>query len=266
MAWKIAIANQKGGVGKTTTSVNLGAALALAGRRTLLVDLDPQANATLGLGCTGNDVKRSVYDAIVEQQVRADMILAGRVPNLDLLPANIALAGGEVELVGLEDRDLRLHRALATVENEYDYVLIDCPPSLALLTINGLTAADSVLIPVQCEYFAIEGLSRLLETIEIVRRTGNPCLEIDGVLLTMYSPRLNLAQQVVQGVRAYFGEKVYRTIVPRSVRLAEAPSFGQSILQYDRGSPAAQAYEALAGEILEHSNSREATLEPQGIG
>jgi len=263
MARKIAVANQKGGVGKTTTSVNLGAALALAGQRTLLVDLDPQAHASLGLGCTRDDVKSSVYEAIVEQVIPADAIIAQRLPNLDLLPSGIALAGAEVELIDLPDRDRRLRRALETVNGNYAYVLIDCAPSLAVLTISGLVAADSVLIPVQCEYYAIEGLSRLLETINLVRQTGNPCLEIEGVLLTMFSPRLNLAQQVVQEVRNYFGDKVFNTVIPRSVRLAEAPSYGQSILQYDRSSPAAQAYEALGREIMSRAPAKEMMLESQ---
>ena len=210
----------------------------------------------LGLGWDKAEVKQSVYDAIVEQKVTPEMILDGRLPNLDLLPANIALAGGECELVGMAERDLRLRRALATVEDNYRHVLIDCPPSLALLTVNGLTAADSVLIAVQCEYYAIEGLSRLLETINLVRQTSNPPLEIEGVLLTMYTPRLNLAQQVVQEMRGYFGDKVFNTVIPRSVRLAEAPSFGQTIFQYDRNSPAAFAYQALGREILSHDSGR----------
>lgn len=250
MARKIAVANQKGGVGKTTTSINLAAGIALTGRRVLLIDLDPQAHATLGLGIDKKEVRLSVYDAIVQQQVTSEMLVNGRVANLDILPAGIALAGGEVELVGLDDRNTRLRQALSPVEDAYSHIIIDCPPSLALLTINGLTAADSVLIPVQCEYYAIEGLSRLLETINIVRQTLNPTLEIEGVLLTMFSSRLNLAQQVVQEVKAYFGDRVYQTVIPRSVRLAEAPSFGRSIFQYDRTAPAAQAYEALCREVL----------------
>jgi chromosome partitioning protein len=265
MARKIAIANQKGGVGKTTTSVNLAAALALAGHRTLLVDLDPQAHATLGLGYTRQEVKRSVYDAIIEQSVTPEMLLGGHVSNLDVLPSSIALAGGEVELVGLPDRDVRLRQALMTVDGQYRFILIDCPPSLALLTINGLTAADAVLIPVQCEYYAIEGLSRLLDTIGLVRRTRNPCLEIEGVLLTMYSSRLNLAQQIVQEVRGYFGDRVFATVIPRSVRLAESPSFGQSILQYDRTSPAAEAYQALAREVLDHNQECQLVPRPSSL-
>jgi len=252
VAHKIAVANQKGGVGKTTTAVNLGAALALADRRTLLVDLDPQAHATLGLGYDKKEIKLSVYDAMVTQAIGSEMLLPGRVANLDLLPANIALAGGEIEFAELSDRSLRLRQALATIEDGYDYVLIDCPPSLAVLTLNGLAAADAVLMPVQCEYYAIEGLSRLLDTINLVRQTLNPSLEGEGVLLTMFSPRLNLAQQIVQEIRSYFGDKVFNTVIPRSVRLAEAPSFGKTIFQYDRNSSGAIAYEALCRELLAH--------------
>jgi chromosome partitioning protein len=250
MARKIAVVNQKGGVGKTTTTVNLGAALALARRRTLLVDLDPQAHATLGLGYPRRNVPAAVYEALVKGRVEPGMILDGRTPNLELLPAGIALAGAEVELVGLEQRELRLRKALASVAADYAYILIDCPPSLGLLTVNGIAAADSVLVPVQCEYYALEGLSQLLETINAVRQTLNPSLEVEGVLLTMFSSRLNLAQQVMAEIRSYFGDRVFKTVIPRSVRLAEAPSFGKTVFGYDPHSPAALAYQVLSTELL----------------
>ena len=250
MARRIAVCNQKGGVGKTTTSVNLAAALALRSGRALLVDMDPQAHATLGLGVDRSTLKMSVYEAIVEAQRVEEAILPDRGERLDLLPGSINLAGGEVELVEAEQREFRLQKALALVAPRYDYIVIDCPPSLGLLTQNSLAAADGVLVPVQAEYLALEGISRLLDTINLVRRGVNPALAIEGVLITMYSSRLSLAQQVADEVRSFFKEQAFETIIPRSVRLAEAPSFGKTVFGYDPHSAGAQAYMALADEVI----------------
>ncbi|HEY7237897.1 MAG TPA: AAA family ATPase [Burkholderiales bacterium] len=250
MARALAVVNQKGGVGKTTTSVNLAAALAQAGRRVLLVDLDPQGNATMGSGVDKRTLARTVYHLLLGlaelHGVRQRLERGG----FDLLPANRELAGAEVELVGLDERETRLRDALTRVDAEYDFVLIDCPPSLSLLTVNGLTAAHRVLIPMQCEYYALEGLSDLVSTIKRVRANLNPQLEIAGLLRTMYDPRNTLSQHVSQQLEQHFGDKVYRTLVPRNVRLAEAPSYGVPAVLWDAASKGAQAYLALAAEIL----------------
>jgi chromosome partitioning protein len=246
----LAVVNQKGGVGKTTTSVNLAAALAQAGRRVLLVDLDPQGNATMGSGIDKRTAGRTVYHVLLGLSELPEARLRLERGGFDLLPANRDLAGAEIELVGLENRETRLKRALESVAHEYDFALIDCPPSLSLLTVNALTAAQRVLIPMQCEYYALEGLSDLVGTIKRVRANLNPELEIAGLLRTMYDPRNTLSLQVSQQLEAHFKDKVYRTLVPRNVRLAEAPSYGVPAVLWDAASKGAQAYLALADEIL----------------
>jgi len=252
MARLIAVTNQKGGVGKTTTTINLGASLAIAERRVLLVDMDPQGNTTSGLGIAKDQLDRSVYDLLVNGTPARDCLVRGcHFPTLDVLPANRDLVGAEIELVSASDRERILTRGLAPVRDDYDYILVDCPPSLGLLTLNTLTAADAVLIPIQCEFYALEGLSQLLNTVRLVQRGLNPALEIDGVLLTMFDRRLNLSQQVANEAREYFGDKVFATAIPRNVRLAEAPSFGQPIAMYDIDSQGAIAYLSLATELME---------------
>ncbi|MGE5528818.1 MAG: ParA family protein [Patescibacteria group bacterium] len=246
----IAIANQKGGVGKTTTAVNLGACLADKGRRTLIVDIDPQGNATSGIGLKKSEIRKCIYDALINEIPLAEVVLDSQVPGLRVVPATIKLAGAESELVGMMARDQRLRLALEPVRNDYGYVLIDCPPSLGNLTLNALSAADSVIVPIQCEFYALEGLSQLMRTIQLVQKYSNPRLEIEGVVLTMYDSRTNLSQQVTEEVRKYFQDKVYESIIPRNVRLSEAPSYGLPITLYDGKSKGSEAYMELAREVI----------------
>ena len=248
----IAIFNQKGGVGKTTTNINLGACLALKGKRVLMLDIDPQGNTTSGIGVSKKELEYTVYELLIEDNFDPrDAVLHTSVENLDLIPANVDLAGAEIEMVQLEGREKRLQKAIDKIRNDYDYIFIDCPPSLGLLTINSLSAVESVLIPIQCEFYALEGVSQLMSTIELVRKNLKPDLEVEGVVLSMFDGRANLSIQVVQEVKKYFGAKVYSTVIPRNIRLAEAPSFGMPIVEYDPRSKGAEAYREFAEEFLE---------------
>ena len=253
MAKVLAITNQKGGVGKTTTTVNLAASLAAAKKRVLLVDLDPQGNATMGSAIDKGKLTISVYDVLIGNKSVRETRIFSEAGKYDILPANRELAGAEIELVDIENRETRLKDSLQSVQDEYDFILIDCPPALNLLTLNGLCAAKSVMIPMQCEYYALEGLSDLVNTIRKVRANLNADLQIEGLLRTMYDPRNSLAQQVSEQLLKHFGDKVYRTVIPRNVRLAEAPSFGLPALYHDRESRGTQAYLALAGELLNNA-------------
>ena len=247
----IAIANQKGGVGKTTTAVNLSACLADLGKKVLLVDLDPQGNSTSGFGFDKTKIKQSIYDVLVNDIPTDSVILKSQIDNLMILPATIQLAGAEIELVNIMSRETKLKRVLDKVKYNYEYVLIDCPPSLGLLTINALTAANSVLVPIQCEFYALEGLSQLMNTVTLVQKNLNPALSLEGVVLTMFDARTNLSIQVVDEVKSHFRHKVYQTIIPRNVRLSEAPSHGQPVIRYDPKSKGSQVYFDLAREVID---------------
>jgi chromosome partitioning protein len=251
MAKIICIANQKGGVGKTTTSVNLAASLAVAEKRTLLVDMDPQGNAGSGVGIDKGNLRETVYEALIDNSDAAGIVLKTTVPYLDILPANGDLAGAELELVSMVGRELKLKHALAALTGSYDYILIDCPPSLGLLTVNAMTAADSVLIPLQCEFYAMEGLSQILKTLGLIQKGLNPSLTIEGILLTMFDARNNLSHQVSEEIRTHFKRETFATVIPRNVRLSEAPSHGKPIMLYDITSRGAISYMELAKEIID---------------
>lgn len=248
----ISIANQKGGVGKTTTSINLSTVLAKRNKKTLLIDADPQGNATSGVGID-QEIKLSIYDVLIDETEIKEAIIKTQIKNLDVCPSNIDLAGAEVELVSMMSREQRLKEKLDIIKNEYDYIIIDCPPSLGLITLNAFTASDSVLIPVQCEYYALEGLGQLLNTVNLVKKHLNKNLEIEGALLTMFDSRTNLAKQVVDEVKKYFGDKVYKTVIPRNVKLSEAPSYGMPIILYDARSKGAKCYDKLGKEMIKNN-------------
>lgn len=254
MGKTIAIVNQKGGVGKTTSAVNLAAAIGQKGYKTLLVDIDPQGNTTSGLGINKKKVETSTYDLIIGNAQAEAAVIKTEFANLDLLASDMNLAGAEIELAELDNRAGRMKAALAPIKANYDFIFLDCPPSLGLITVNALSAVDSVIVPIQCEYYALEGLSQLMNTIRTVKRLYNPYIEIEGILLTMYDGRLNLTQQVVTEVKRFFPMKVYATVIPRNVRLSEAPSFGQPVCYYDKASKGAKAYDELANEFLKKNN------------
>ena len=251
----IALANQKGGVGKTTTAINLAAALAQQKQRVLLVDADPQANASSGLGIQIRELENTIYECLVNQNDPHSAVVGTSIQNLSLIPSHIDLVGAEIEMLNLENRETLLKRMLSQVRNEYDYILIDCSPSLGLITVNALTAADSVIIPVQCEFFALEGIAKLLNTIKIIKSQLNPALKIEGFLLTMYDNRLRLSNQVYEEVKRHFGDLVFNAVIARNVRLSEAPSHGMSVLEYDPASKGAKNYTALAKELIKRQKN-----------
>lgn len=253
MAKVISIFNQKGGVGKTTTNVNLCAALALKGKKVLSIDIDPQGNSTSGFGIDKNDLENTIYDVLIEDFDINKVIHKTEIENLDLIPANIQLAGAEIELTNTKYREKNLREQINLIDKDYDFIIIDCPPSLGLLSLNALTASNTVLIPIQCEYYSLEGVGQLIDTVKLVRQNLNPKLDIEGVLLNMYDGRTNLSAQVVEEVKKYFKNKVYKTVIPRNVRLAEAPSFGQPIMLYDSNSKGSEAYMKLSEEIIKNN-------------
>ena len=246
----IAVANQKGGVGKTTTSINLSACLAEAGQRVLVVDVDPQGNTTSGLGVDKNNVDNTIYEMMLGECSVEECIIKGVLDNLDVMPSNVNLAGAEIDLIGIEDREYILKKAINSVRDNYDFIVVDCPPSLSMLTVNAMTASDTVLVPIQCEYYALEGLSQLIHTINLVKKRLNPDLEMEGVVFTMYDARTNLSLQVVENVKENLKQTIYKTIIPRNIRLAEAPSHGVPINLYDPKSAGAESYRLLADEVI----------------
>ncbi len=250
----IAIANQKGGVGKTTTAINLSAALAEKGKRILVIDSDPQGNATSGFGVDKNELENTIYELLLGECSIQDVIIKDVLPNLSIIPANVNLAGAEIEMIGVDKKEYKLKHEVDWIKRDYDFIIIDCPPSLSMLTVNAMTTADSVIVPIQCEYYALEGLSQLIHTINLVKERLNEDLKMDGVVFTMYDSRTNLSSQVVENVRANLKQKVYDTLIPRNVRLAEAPSFGQPICKYDPKSVGAEKYSELAQEIIDQNN------------
>lgn len=253
MSKVIAIANQKGGVGKTTTAVNLSSCLAYKGKKVLVIDIDPQGNTTSGLGVDKKKIEKSIYDVLINDEKIEAALLKTAVENLEICPSNIQLAGAEIELVSVISRETRIKDVLSEIRDNYDFIIIDCPPSLGLLTVNSLTAADTILVPIQCEYYALEGLSQLMNTVKLVQKHLNPSLDVEGVVLTMFDARTNLSIQVVEEVKKYFRNKVYKTVIPRNVRLSEAPSYGLPIILYDPKSKGAECYLELAEEVIEYS-------------